>query len=111
MIMELKAQRIVIENLHDQAKLIANKYRPEIDDLISDLRGDLKGDRKNMQASRGGEKEMHHKGNGDHGKGPRMRGPERGMHGEGPDGFEGMGPRRNGFTDVVGFLLWDVDRG
>jgi len=111
LMMELRAQRIVIENLHDEAKLIANKYRPEIDDLISDLRGELKADQKNMPARRGPEKEMHDKGKGDHSKGAGMRNEGRGFHGGGPDGFERGGPRRNGFTDVVGFLLWDVDRG
>lgn len=113
LMLELKAQRIVIENLHDQAKLIANKYRPEIDDLISDLRGELRGNRDHMQARGGDSKEMHRKGKGERGHGPEAKndGQGPGMHRGGPEGFEGMGPRRNAFTDVVGFLLWDVNRG
>jgi len=120
---EIQAQRIVIENLMDQAKIVANKYRPEIDDLVADLRTDLRdqlmedrdeirqrrdgsrqgyGQGRRGQGARGGNRDQSF-GRGDRGNfGPAWGSPGRG-------GF-GM-PGARGSLDIVGFLLWDVNRG
>lgn len=116
---ELEAQRIVIENLLDEAKIIANKYRPEIDDLVSDLRGEIREEIQGKREEYRGKRD----GSGDgYGKGRRGQGQEgsrgnrqfgkghRGGHG-GDQGF-GMGmPGARGSLDIVGFLLWDVNKG
>ena len=114
LIQELKAQRIVIENLHDKAKLIANKYRPEIDDMVADLRDELRSERADHREMRGDEWQ----GRGRRGEGPngdaRRNGPHgysTGMQGDAPFGFGNQGPGRNRSMDVVRFLLWDVNRG
>jgi hypothetical protein len=115
LVQELKAQRIVIENLHDQAKLIANKYRPEIDDLVAELRGSLRAEREDFLDTRGDKGQRR----GRQGYGPRGdarghgaqgfgRGP--GMHQDSPFAQGGPGPERQGSMDVVRFLLWDVNR-
>ena len=95
---ELKAQRIVIENLHDKAKIIANKYRPEIDDLLDELKDERKEWSKEMRAD------------GKDFKGPRTRFDRQGRPGRG--NIEGM---RHGMRGrdlgIVAFLLWDVNRG
>lgn len=106
LILELKAQRIVIENLYDEAKLIANNYRPEIDDLVAEL----KDDREEWSGKRDGMRGEH-----------RGRGEFKGKRG--PHGPEGFSPSGIGFghgdfdhgsrrdLGLVTFLLWDVDRG
>ena len=110
---EMQAQRIVIENLMDQAKLVANKYRPEIDDLVSELRAELRDQvREDREEFR-----QKHNGSGQ-GFGPGRRGQgQRGAHGGGEFGrgqHQGAGfgmPGARGSFDIVGFLLWDVNRG
>lgn len=131
---EIEAQRIVIENLYDQAKLIANKYRPEIDDLVADLKADLRDEfmeqnpdqfdgRNNGQGMRGqnspGRGDMMGRGNGagygpgmQGGFGPGARGYRMGNHpgfAQGP--FGGFGPGMGRGFDIVDFLLWDVNKG
>ena len=98
--LEIRAQHIVIENLHDQAKIIANKYRPEIDDLLEEInaqRGELEGP---MRYNKG-EFEAR-KGNG-----------KRGANGHGYEGMRGRGPGHGAPRDfgIATFLLWDVNRG
>jgi hypothetical protein len=132
---EIEAQRIVIENLYDQAKLIANKYRPEIDDLVADLKEDLRDElieqnprqfdgRANRRGLRGqngpGRGAMMGRGNGA-GYGPCMQGGfgpgARGGYGMGNHPgiglgpFGGFGPGINRGFDIVDFVLWDVNRG
>lgn len=106
---EIESQRISIENLYDKAKLIANKYRPEIDDVVADLREDIRKDFKEHRNEEGrpekhGGREWRGQGRGDN----DMHGM-RGRGGHGPRGGFGRGemPR----LDLVGFLLWDVNRG
>jgi hypothetical protein len=120
---EIQAQRIVIENLMDQAKLVANKYRPEIDELVTDLRADLRDqlmeDRDEIRQRRDGSGQGY--GPGRRGQGPRGANKNRSF-GRGHDGE--FGPMRGGFgrggfgmpgargsLDIVAFLLWDVERG
>jgi cytochrome c556 len=117
--MELNAQKIVIENLYDQAKLIANKYRPQIDDMLTDLRASLRDvsetnrpDRGQMDGQRG-QKDNRGNGQGAHrfGEGDGGRFGHRGP-GELGYGFNGgFGPGINRGLDMVSFLLWDVNRG
>ncbi len=127
---EIEAQRIVIENLYDQAKLIANKYRPEIDNLVADLREDLRDEFAKQdpeQPDRRGPRGQDGAGRGPMGRegrpgpgpdmqngfGPGMRGgSEMGNHpgfGLEPSGGFGLGNGRG--IDIVEFLLWDVNRG
>jgi len=130
---EIEAQRIVIENLHDQAKLIANKYRPEIDEMVASLREELKDQRENMNPQRdefpgrygrgqgrgygygqGRRGDGYGPGNrGGYGYGPGNQGGYGpGFHrGFGPNRFGGFGPGMFGGLNTVGFLLWDVNRG
>jgi len=98
LITELKAQRIVIENLNDDAKVIANKYRPEIDDLLADLKEDRKGWMEQMRSD-----------------GEEFKGRPDAMNRRGPHGPFSRGTRfghesRPEFG-LVTFLLWDVNRG
>lgn len=101
LITELKAQRIVIENLYDNAKIIANKYRPEIDDLLEELKEDRKEWTEQMRSE------------GRSGEGRRPRFGKRGPHSQ--EDLQGRridfhGRRAEGLNVVV-FLLWDVNRG
>ncbi len=107
-----RTQRLEIEKLYDQAKVIANNYRPEIDDLIADLKQEMRGQQSKMGSKKGnsggkgmgkGKGQMQHKsfGNNCQGNGP---GSKSGMH----KGF-GHGSQK-GMT-VVKFLLWDENRG
>jgi hypothetical protein len=118
---EIEAQKIVIENLQDQAKLIANKYRPEIDDLVANLREELKEENGNFGPRRDGSGQGYDNGRRGPGNSEGFRG--RG-YGQGPQaGFRngpglqrgfgpmGFGPNMNGHLDIVTFLLWDVSRG
>ena len=109
---EIRAQRIVIENLHDQAKVIANKYRPQIDDLLAVLQADKATWRQGMRKQAPEGRQF----NGPQGRGQRQQGHgafgQQGHHGpkgmaKGP--FPGTGGRHD--LGVVGFLLWDVNRG
>jgi hypothetical protein len=99
--LEIRAQHIVIENLLDKAKIIANKYRPEIDDLLEEVkvqRGEL-------------ERPMrYHKGEFANRKGYGNRGS---FDGHGHEGMMGRGPGHGtrGDFGIVTFLLWDVNRG
>lgn len=119
--LEIEAQKIVIENLYDQAKLIANKYRPQIDDMVAELRSNLREvsdstkPRSGQMDGRRGQND--YKGfapggarNGA-GYGDRFghRGPNAGGFGHGLYG--GFGPGQNRGLDMVSFLLWDVNRG
>ena len=118
---EIGAQRIVIENLQDQAKLIANKYRPEIDALVADLREDLREERGNIDPRWGGsgqgygnDRRGHGNANGFNSRSYRQ-GPQTGA-GTGPGFNRGFGPQDfdhdfNGRLNIVAFLLWDVNRG
>lgn len=116
---EIEAQRIVIENLQDQAKLIANKYRPEIDDLVADLRNDLREEHGNMYPLRDGSGQGYGRGRRGHGnaEGVKGRGYGQGIApGNRPGFHKGFGPYDydlgfNGRLDIVAFLLWDVNRG
>lgn len=105
-----RAQRLEIEKLYDQAKVIANNYRPEIDDLITDLKEEMRGQQSKMGSKKGnsgsngmGKGQMQHKsfGNNCQGKGQGSRG---GMH-------RGFGHGSQQGMSVVKFLLWDENRG
>ncbi len=105
--LELQAQRIVIENLRDVAKLIANKYRPEIDDLVADLK---MGVSENGRGLRSQNNEFNNrKGN----QGRRGFQGNRGPNGHGNSGMmgNGYGDRSSRGFDIATFLLWDVNRG
>lgn len=113
--LELNAQRIVIENLYDQAKLIANKYRPQIDEMVTGLRSELREEmlenrpRANDNNARPGRGERYGQG-GKYGRGDGMHrgfGPNQGR-GIGIGG--GFGPGMGHPLDIAGFLLWDVNR-
>lgn len=110
LMLELKAQRIVIENLHDDAKIIANKYRTEIDELLASIKEDRKEWQENVRPQRGEFYGKEGRGNPRDGEGYRG---QRGHHGG--DGIPSM---RGGFSPgsrpelgLVTFLLWDVNRG
>lgn len=119
---EIEAQKIVIENLRDQAKLIANKYRPEIDNLVSDLRAEISeevfeqrpaANRRGQQYNDGRRGPRNADGTG---RGSGMRPGSRNGFGDGPGNFKGTGPQGfgpniHGRLDIVSFLLWDVNRG
>ena len=100
LLMEIGAQRIVIENLYDQAKIIANNYRPEIDDLLTELREEGKEWRGRMRPQRG-EFEGYGKFNGRRPMGS----------GQFTEMGRGFGPGSPGGFGIVTFLLWDVNRG
>lgn len=117
--LEIEAQKIMIENLHDQAKLIANKYRPQIDEMVTDLRASLRDvsetnrpyrgqmdGQRGQNDTRGYGQSGRRFGDGDGGRFGH-RGP-----GELGYGFHGgFGPGINRGLDMVSFLLWDVNRG
>jgi len=123
---EIEAQHIVIENLYDQAKLIANKYRPEIDEMVADLRVELREtrqeERPNIGPGAGNNSDQRYgkvrRGDGYRdGRGVRGFGPgnharnefRNGAHdGYGMHPFSGAWDR--GRLDIVRFLLWDVNR-
>ncbi len=101
LILELKAQRIVIENLNDEAKLIANKYRPEIDDLLAEIKNDREEWREGMRPDRA-----------------EFRGRHGYKDGKGYRSSEEIHPMSRRFNHgsrqglgLVTFLLWDVNRG
>lgn len=105
--LEIRAQRIVIENLLDEAKIIANKYRPEIDDLVADLKSDIREDERGLKHHN---KEFNNRRgtpgeSGFHGN----RGPNR--HGNPGMMGNGHGDRSSRGFDIANFLLWDVSRG
>ena len=110
LLQELEAQRISIENLYDKAKLIANKYRPEIDEIVADLREDIRAefqDYRNEDGQLDGRRERQWRG--PQGKGPGSPG---GFHGRSGHGNAwGFAPDRFPRMDLVGFLLWDSNRG
>jgi len=126
---EIEAQRIVIENLLDQAKLIVNKYRPEIDDMVASLRTEIRDevskqnfqeDNFNGKYGRGngpgkGRGNGYGQGPGGNGYGSNNRdgfGYGQGYHrGFGENTIFGFGAGMHGALDTVGFLLWDVNRG
>jgi hypothetical protein len=113
---EIEAQKIVIENLMDEAKIIANKYRPEIDDLVSELREQLKEDVKEKRADVGerGEKYGRRGAGPGHkdGSGREFKEGPHGRMGHGRDNFgRGFAPGMDGRLNIVTFLLWDVSRG
>lgn len=101
LILELQAQRVVIENLRDHAKIIANKYRPEIDDLVANLKGFNKGSGKGM---------IHHNKTTNNNRGADGG---RGIYGQSNSGRRGNGFGNGslGDFDMVTFLLWNVNRG
>ncbi len=123
---EIEAQHIVIENLHDQAKLIANKYRPEIDEMVADLRTEIReevqeqrtdiGPRRddlNPRNGKGRRSEAFREGRGGRGFGPEDQ-VRNGFGGRFDDGYgiHNYGPSWDrGRLDIVDFLLWDVNRG
>ena len=98
---EIKAQRIFIENLYDEAKVIANKYRPEIDELVASLKEEGKEWRGQMRQQQGrfNENNEFRGRNGQYG--PRNFGDNR----------RGFGPEPRRELNLVTFLLWDVNRG
>ena len=104
LMLELKAQRIVIENLYDEAKLIANNYRPEIDDLVADLKEDRKEWRKNNDGEQSRENRRRR---------PNFRrgGPNGDIDGLGPMWGGRPGHGRSQDFGIVAFLLWDTGRG
>jgi hypothetical protein len=123
---EIEAQHIVIENLYDQAKLIANKYRPEIDGMVSDLRVELRETRQderpgfgprsedsNRRYGKGGRGEGYRDGRGGRGFGPgnHTRNEFRNGAQDGYDMHPFSGTWDRGRLDIVRFLLWDVNRG
>lgn len=109
---EIRAQRIVIENLYDKAKIIANNYRPEIDDLLAELseegkewRGQMRGQKGEFEGHQriNGRKPMGSGSFGDMGIGMRHN-----SHGNPGRHF---GPGSAGGFGIATFLLWDVNRG
>lgn len=116
---EIEAQHIVIENLYDKAKLIANRYRPEIDDMVADLRESIRDERSEQFEDRD-EKFRGRTGRADREE-FRGRGFERGVHPRMSRRFAlhnaagpGMGFPGPGFGEgmnIVAFILWNVDRG
>lgn len=112
LLLELQAQKIVIENLRDEAKIIANKYRPEIDDLVADLKTSYRENGKDMKDRN---MQFNHRkgGQGKRGQyGPnetQMRGDGFG-HRNGRGSGPGIGQGSPGGFDIVSFLLWDVSR-
>lgn len=101
LMLELKAQRIVIENLRDEAKIVANKYRSEIDELLAEIDDDRKEWSEQMRPNR-----------------EEFRGRNKRNEYRGPHGMEGMDAKGRGFghgsrpeLGLVTFLLWDVNRG
>jgi hypothetical protein len=117
--LEIEAQKIMIENLHDQAKLIANKYRPQIDDMVTDLRASLRDVSETNRPYRGQmDGQRSQKDNRGYGQGGRSFGEgdggRFGHRGPGELGYGfhgGFGPGINRGLDMVSFLLWDVNRG
>jgi hypothetical protein len=117
--LEIDAQKIVIENLYDQAKLIANKYRPQIDDMLIALRASLRDvseskrpESGRMDGRRGqGDNRGNATGGPRHGKGDGERFGQRGQSGLGHGFYGGFGPGSHRGLDMVSFLLWDVNRG
>ncbi len=100
LITEMQAQRIVIENLNDQAKIIANKYRPQIDNLLTEI------------------KTIHNPASpyGLPGMDFNKRNEFQGRRGQQDHEFQdlrgnGFGPGSRRDFGIVQFLLWDVDRG
>lgn len=110
LLLEIKAQRIVIENLRDDAKIIANKYRPEIDDLVSDLKAIH---RENGKGMRYNNREFNNRRKGGQGRrgadGPGQS--ARMDHRFGHRFGHGFGYESTRGFDIVSFLLWDVNRG
>ena len=126
---EIRAQRIVIENLYDKAKIIANNYRPEIDDLLAELREEGQEWQGQMRPGQGefyGRQQF----NGRRGMGPQFsetNGPGYGSMGPQSSGQNGQGygsrgrsfghmgagfgPGSQGGFGIVTFLLWDVNHG
>ena len=97
---EIKAQRIFIENLYDEAKVIANKYRPEIDEFVATLKEEGKEWRGQMRL----QQERFNN------NGYRGRNSEYGRRSFGERG-RGFGPEPRRELNLVTFLLWDVNRG
>lgn len=126
---EIRAQRIVIENLYDKAKIIANNYRPEIDDLLAELK--VEGQEWIGQMCPGqGEYNRRQQFKGRRGMGsqfPETTGP--GFDSMRPQSFgqmgrsygsrgrsfghmgTGFGPGSHRGFGIVTFLLWDVNQG
>ena len=98
---ELQAQQIVIENLLDKAKIIANTYRPQIDDLLASVKDDLAENRPEMNGPKGdfsrGKNDQHRRGSNERGSFEPMN--------------RGFGHNMHGDLGIVAFLLWDVNRG
>jgi len=80
--------------------LIANKYRPEIDDLLAEIKNDREEWREGMRPDR-----AEFKGRNGHKGGKGYRGSEE-MH---PMGMRFDRGSRQGLG-LVTFLLWDVNR-
>ena len=98
---ELRAQHIVIENLIDQAKLVANKYRPQIDDLLAVIQEDRNENRPQTNAPK---RSFDSRQNNQIQSGPFD-----------PNSFDPMdgnfGLNQHHDFGIVAFLLWDVNRG
>lgn len=98
--LEIRAQHIVIENIHDKAKIIANKYRPEIDDLLAEI--------KTLRKENGSHMRYHKREFENRNRNGRKRshGPEHGR-------MMGLGSGNGSPRDfgIVTFLLWDANRG
>ncbi len=98
--LEIRAQHIVIENIHDKAKIIANKYRPEIDDLLAEI--------KTLRKENGSHMRYHKREFENRNRNGRKRS-------HGPEHVRiiflcsiNRSPRDFG---IVTFLLWDANRG
>lgn len=117
--MEIEAQKIVIENLYDQAKLIANKYRPQIDDMVADLRDSIRDEFATSRPDSGwmdgrrGQRDNkgNNRGGRNYGEGHGGRFGQGAPGGLGHGFFGGFSPGQNRGLDMVSFLLWDVTRG
>jgi hypothetical protein len=98
---ELQAQHIVIENLLDQAKVLANNYRPQIDDLLATVKTDINENKSEMNAP---QRDFNRGQNNQFRKGPMDRDLFGPMDRE-------FGLNQHHEFGIVAFLLWDVNRG
>ncbi|NJN24665.1 MAG: hypothetical protein HC819_01025 [Cyclobacteriaceae bacterium] len=104
LIAKLSTQHMEIENLYDRAKVVANKYRPQIDELLAGI----ELPRQNLNNSPRG---RNYEQQGNRGQGQGRQGMQR--NGNNPYGRSkghGQGYGLRGGFDITSFLLWDPNR-